>query len=159
MELVPSEEQSFEVKWRKCMVEPSQPLGHAIIVGIFCFKGELLVPMQGLCDAGNRSRGETAIRSNLSNAGLPSAMSRSAGPLCNRFAGVWHARNQNVIKIRFDTTWDRSTVNLLAIYHGAFLKEVKESLSFEADRRGNSGIPKGTFQLRIEGVGRRFEKN
>jgi hypothetical protein len=66
MELVPAEEQSFEVKWRKCVVEPPQPWGHAIIVGVFCFKSELLVPMQRLCDAGNRSKRETTIRSNLS---------------------------------------------------------------------------------------------
>src|SRR6185312_10662735 len=101
MELVSAEEQSFKVKWCKCMVDPRQPLGHAIIVGIFCLKGKLLVPMQGLCDAGNRSRGETAIRSNLPQSGVAISNEPKRRPvvqqLCRRLV---RQSNQIVIKIR-----------------------------------------------------------
>lgn len=45
MEFVPADEQPFEMKWCKGMVKPGKPLRHAIIIGIFCLKGELLVPV------------------------------------------------------------------------------------------------------------------
>jgi hypothetical protein len=45
MELVPADEQSLEVKWRHGMIEPGQPVGHAIVISVFGFKGKLLVQM------------------------------------------------------------------------------------------------------------------
>ena len=61
MKLVPANKQFFEVKWCKRMVEPGQPLRHAIVIGVFCFKGELLVAMQYLSETWNRPPGNATV--------------------------------------------------------------------------------------------------
>src|SRR5439155_17321379 len=148
MELVPSQEQSFEVKWRKCMVEPSQPLGHAIIIGVFCFKGELLVPMKCPINTGNRSKGETAICSDLSQCRIAISNEPKRRPIvqqvCRRLV---RQRNQIVIKIR-------SSIRDLRSFHGKFARHIPwcllegsegKPISLKLTGVGVSGIPKGTF--------------
>src|SRR4029077_10837585 len=66
MKLVPANKQSFEVKWCKRMVEPGQPLRHAIVIGVFGFKGELLVAMQYRSETRNAAKGDATIGPNSS---------------------------------------------------------------------------------------------
>src|SRR5947207_7235075 len=66
MKLMPANKQFFEVKWCKRMVEPGQPLRHAIVIGVFCFKGELLVGMQYRSETWNRPPDNATIGPNPS---------------------------------------------------------------------------------------------
>src|SRR5437763_16078333 len=58
MKLVPANKQFFEVKWCKRMVEPGQPLRHAIVIGVFCFKGELPVRVKHRSETWKRPKSE-----------------------------------------------------------------------------------------------------
>jgi len=61
VKLVPAEEEPFETERREQMIDPSHPLGHAVVVGILRFEREL----------------EDAPRSRGGNPSLVSAEARS----------------------------------------------------------------------------------
>src|SRR5436305_4035148 len=61
MELVSADKEPFEVKCRERMIDPGNPLRHTIVIRIFCFERELVIPVMYSTDRGNRSRSDTAI--------------------------------------------------------------------------------------------------
>jgi hypothetical protein len=42
VQLVPAEEETFEMERQEEMINSRQPLGHAVVISVFCFERELV---------------------------------------------------------------------------------------------------------------------
>jgi len=49
VELMSSEKEAFEMKLRKVMIDPSHPLGHSVVIGIFSLECEVVESLTGQC--------------------------------------------------------------------------------------------------------------
>src|SRR4029077_11607880 len=153
MKLVPADKQSFEVKRRQGMVDPGQPLRHAIVIGVFCFKRELLVGMQYRSQTRNLPKGDATIGANPSQGWITvgdEAKRRLIVQYLRR--GLVRQSNELVIKIGCSICELRS-------FHGKFAGHIPWGLPERGEGKlvalkltgvGSGSISEGTREFRIK---------
>src|SRR6266403_802483 len=155
MKLVPANKQSFEVKWCKGMVEPGQPLRHAIVISVFCFKGELLVAVQYRSQTRNRPKGDATIGPNPSQGWVTIGNEAKRRLVLQQLRRrLVRQSNEIVIKIGCSICELRS-------FHGKFAGHIPWGLPERGEGKlvalkltgvGRGSISEGTREFRIKKV-------